>query len=512
MITGMNPEKTNNWVFWVSIFIGFLTVIVAYWMTQPTNYSMNSSMNTGMDMDMDMDMGMGIDMVEKFADATEPTPLPRPNNVDLYINGFLDTSGNVPSYDYIRSNWKDTLNPNTIKFALSATSTENIPASLNQGTGLPMKTVTLKGPSSQTLRDDKVMTSFTVGFYIEFNKTSFTPDQFPIWPWNKYKSFLLDIITETPNYIQIRLMKNFTDPEKYVDVNVIIGENTFIKTVLIENFTKRSLVTFSVDLAGTNPKTPASKLGVLPVVAAGQPIKTGSVSMTYNNANNVHIPLDIVTDPPKQLGSLILGTTEITINRLGLMDGNLSAFILYNGILTKEEIQALSTHFEEKYSGYTNAQLKLKDAEVAAKKAKSVATSINTQLQDMKANYETCTQKVTDLQAAKITDKVKELQEKWKIKLDDYPSVSDNKDLAQCSPLSVLSLNGTKIADTAANKLLKTLPKSTGPVPYPAQDVADATSVKVSSDTKSSSAAEANGVDTDIWGALMKVVQGKTVT
>lgn len=335
--------------------------------------------------------------------------IPQESKIGIYINGFLNEKGK--SLTYLPTGWEDTYNPSTIDFKF----TSGIPPKSITQTGFPTKSIAMLGPSSENISDEtKILESFTVSFYMQFNKNNI----YFITDINRkpLDIELLQIYMQTPYYVIFYMSQN-KDPS-FVDITALVGNSVYIWKLAISTIVTSNMFSFVVDTT-KNANTP-------------------EIILYINGVNiNVSTPPKIVIPNSIYSQSLILGVSNIIINKGGYLDANLWAFIYYNSILSQTDITALYNYFNQQNSGYTNIQLLLSQHSQYVNSAATNITDLQNKLSQLRNSVN------TQLQTCINSTTSKSATPNWTVRAGpaELSKISSN-DMDKCSPLELHKFGG----------------------------------------------------------------------
>jgi len=347
--------------------------------------------------------------------------IPQEKNIGMYINAFLDINGN--SSTYLISGWEDVYNPSTIEFKFS----NGIPPRVLTTEGFPTKTLSLLGPSSENIASvTKILGSFTFSFYMQINNNiNFIVDNND----NVIDIELLQIYMQTPFYNIFYITQDSTNPIN-VNINALVGNSMYTWNIAISTLITGRMFTFVVDTS-QNANTP--------------------IITFYINSININIttPPQIVEPSKKYAHNLILGVSQVIINKGGYLDSHLWAFIYYNSILSQTDITSLYTYFNQQHSGNANLQSLLDNQTTNSNEAANNISDLENKLLNLsntvKSKLKSCTNNKPPVPQ----------KPKWNIRAGPAElSTVPYNELAQCSPLEVHKFgnkSNTQIKSTQKN-------------------------------------------------------------
>ena len=331
--------------------------------------------------------------------------IPQETNIGMYINAFLDIDGN--SSTYLSSGWEDTYNPSTIEFKFS----NGIPPRVLSTAGFPTKTITLLGPSSENIScSTKILGSFTFSFYMNFiNNINFIMDSYG----NIIDIELLQIYMQTPYYTIFYITQDTANPIN-VNINALVGNSMYTWNIAISTLVTGHMFTFVVDTS-QNANTPL-------------------ITFYINSINiNITTPPEIIEPTKKYVHNLILGVSQVIINKGGYLDTNLWAFVYYNSILSQTDISSLYNYFNQQHNGNANLQSLLANQADNSNAAANDISDLENKLLQLTKTVNSKIKSCANNNKPPVQQKPK-----WNIRAGPAElSTVPYNELAQCSPLEV---------------------------------------------------------------------------
>lgn len=410
---------SNNFKYWVSVFIGFLIVLIAY------KYSASLFEGFGVADPFDPAITGNVAPTPAPAPAhgqslrpsgvrppSVPAPpppptilkIPNPDKLLMYFNSFnIENISNVPGQNntyYCQQNkWCDA--QKNIQYFLNG---QNVPSVIDNG-GLPLKNILIQGPPTYSLvsaSNNYQLGSFSIIFYLNFNTLSFDTDA---------EIILYEMFAEYPNKIRISIVEIPDDPNN-VDFNVIIGNALNIYTWKI------------------------------PITTALSNGNTTVYSIVYDNdalmiTLYIGVGANIYTTPIHNTSAptIILGVTPLQINTNRNLDASILAFCYYNYALSKTDMVAVNDYFiQESSSTYL-----LESAYDALRASLSSQNSaLINQLNNTTQTINGLQSKIDSMSCPAAASGPAQAPSgpRWHVKMNGSSSVNDS-DLQQCSPLTL---------------------------------------------------------------------------
>ena len=341
-------------------------------------------------------------------------PLPYPKNMLLYFNSFNATSlvpgvgnmnttyqcnGNKPNY------WCDA-NNSSIQYFLNG---QVIPSSM-PNSGLQMKNMMIAGPPATSVVNTNItpLSSFSLVFYMKINSITFeTPADI----------ILYEMYAATPNMVRVSIAKIPNDPSN-VEINIIVGPISKIYSWLVPVTTLLSSgnnTTFAIIYDITS--VPSQATLSFYIGAGGN-----------GNIWNMQTPEYIY-----------LSDLGITFNKNQNLDAALLAFCYYNCVINPNDVKTIDNYFLSEASGicaFENA-LSVTASALSSQNSgllnllNSASSSINTlETQINKLSSKSCPASIKPISAPAPSGPM------WQINMNGASSVS-NTDLDKCSPLTL---------------------------------------------------------------------------
>jgi hypothetical protein len=325
-----------------------------------------------------------------------------------YLHYYLNTSNPNPeynsdeiSYDSSTQRWKNHIKDVEPFILISSDNGSNIPVSMEATKGLPIKNIKLSGPPSDSLTkyisaSNYNLGSFTFSFYVKFNSIDFsTRDRYNI----------LNVYLEHPNQLIVAMEKLDNDN---VNIIVTVGETNYTIKIAKTTFLTGSNLLLTVSF---NKDT--NKLGVY----------IGDIDYITPNTTQV-----TSTD------SLIVGNSNIIINKDSDWNVNLYAFMYFSTSMTIDDHKELNSYLTRQHSGIIN---EINRSTLQITEYKNKLNEIKTELDKSVNNMNKCNLLKEEL------EKLKKLYEKdkpkldWKVYLENGGYNVKATDIEKCNILKV---------------------------------------------------------------------------
>lgn len=404
--------------------VGFVLVVAFYYMT----YGHGLFNNRQTEKFVDSSSGSsGSTSGTGDAASSQLKPLPKRDNVVFYTQLFTDEqirSGNSWFADVpIASAAADDTNHE--KFTLTG-------SGLNYTNGLAMSGMLLDGPRARSFSTTAAsyrLSSFTVSFFGKFNTLTNLPITLFIMPAETtYRN--------TPTIVKLSILSHPTDATNVVvkaEVGRTVASWDIPKTTLITG--QNNLYTFVYDASSTT-SGPSVKFYIgtsAPnVFTPAAPGSTGAAAEATPSED------------------IILGNSQVQVNKETKLDMNLYAFIYYNVAFGNSDQQDLYDYFTQESSGISRLIRSAVSAQSALDSAQQTHTANLSRCQNSLAS---CRSDLQTAQAAAAA--AKERSNPWQVNLDERNGASaSTNDLNKCSPLSVRrfgALTGTDDTDQSTD-------------------------------------------------------------
>ena len=342
-------------------------------------------------------------------------------NVTAYtiVGSVIQGSAGIVNNTYLCdvNSWCD-YNNKTIKYNIIG---DNIPTSINSTEGLGIFNLQLHGPPSYSLSlvsNNNILDSFTVVFYMKINSLNFNNAKSIIW----YQMY-----AETPNMIRIAIYQQ--DANNSI-VEVIIGNQ-------------------NINYRWSIPNTTLMSNGYVTTYTFIYN-KADSIFYFYIGATENYANIHVNNDLP-----IILGLTQIAINRgAQSLDAQLYAFLYYNSILSKYEIQQVSDYFNYQMGGIASLQLSTAQAMIQNQ-------SLQVQAQNAQ-NLQTQLNNCANGSGSYAKSSVPSIgSNPWTVNYNQKVDPQMESELNKCSPLKLKELNLEKPAYASGSHKLNFTPIST---------------------------------------------------
>ena len=342
-------------------------------------------------------------------------------NVTAYtiVGSVIQGSAGIVNNTYLCdvNSWCD-YNNKTIKYNIIG---DNIPTSINSTEGLGIFNLQLYGPPSYSLSlvsNNNILDSFTVVFYMKINSLNFNNAKSIIW----YQMY-----AETPNMIRIAIYQQ--DANNSI-VEVIIGNQ-------------------NINYRWSIPNTTLMSNGYVTTYTFIYN-KADSIFYFYIGATENYANIHVNNDLP-----IILGLTQIAINRgAQSLDAQLYAFLYYNSILSKYEIQQVSDYFNYQMGGIASLQLSTAQAMIQNQ-------SLQVQAQNAQ-NLQTQLNNCANGSGSYAKSSVPSIgSNPWTVNYNQKVDPQMESELNKCSPLKLKELNLEKPAYASGSHKLNFTPIST---------------------------------------------------
>jgi hypothetical protein len=350
-------------------------------------------------------------------------PLPYPTQLSLYFNSFNASSpvpgvgnmnttyqcnGNKPNY------WCDA-NNSSIQYFLNGQTPA--PSSMPNG-GLQMLNMMITGPPATSLVNTNItpLSSFSLVFYMKVNSITFTTPADII---------LYEMSAVTPNMVRVSISQ-ITGDSNNVEVNIIVGP-----TAKIYSWT----VPITTLLSGGNNTTFTIIYDTTSVPS--QPTLSFYIGAGGNgNVWNMQSP-----------GNIYLSDLGITINKNQNLDAALLAFCYYSCVLYANDVKTIDSYFLSEASGICALQNALSVTSSALSSQNSGLLNLLNSASSTIQTLETEIDKLSTVSCpapkvitASAPTAPPPSGPMWQINMNGGSSVSDT-DLQTCSPLTLQEFN-----------------------------------------------------------------------
>ena len=277
--------------------------------------------------------------------------IPENKNLVLYASTFSDkTNYNTTADVYVpaANKWNNFINDQQAFFISTS---KPIPSTIKSPEGLPMKDVRLNGVQSDEINKiDYSLGSFTVTMFVRFTNLTFDNGVIE----------LFNASLESPNYVRLTLEQNPTNALECFLYSQVGDSSVACKsgcTIPIATLTSSSAPT-AISMVYTK-------------VSA-----TSGVRQIYINNLESHTTTEYTFANP-----LVLGNSQIIINKNANLDGTLFSFMFYGTNLSLSQHTDIISYFERQKSALPNiiSQVKNMTAEKLAALTKLLADQSSTQ-------------------------------------------------------------------------------------------------------------------------------------
>jgi len=443
----LNTERamSNNFKYWVSVFIGFLIIVITY----KYSSSLFEGFDTSDSIDTSSDSLLTNTVNPQITGNISPSPssgpsgantpapnntitastsngpaggnyngpdvnntlkLPHPDKLLMYFNSFnIESVPNVPNnnntYFCQANKWCDAIVPsNNIQYFLNG---QNVPAKINN-TGLPLKNIMIQGPPTYNLvtaAQNYELSSFSIIFYLNFNVISFDTDA---------EIILYEMFAEHPNKIRISIIEIPNDPAN-VEFQVIVGPANILYTWTI-------------------PITTVLSNGNTTLYSVVYDSDTLLITLYIGVGKNIYTSQLSGSSAP----TIILGVTPLQINTNRNLDAFISAFCYYSYALSFADMKLVNSYFDQESSSSFLLQETLKALKASLS---SQNNALINQLNNSSQTINGLNSQISSLEnqscpAAQGGPAPAPSGPRWHVNMNGVSSVGDS-DLQQCSPLTL---------------------------------------------------------------------------
>jgi len=448
---------SNTYKYWLSIFIGFAIVCIAYKYNifniekfdsiafdattgdnqlGPHNYPSNTSTFPS----PSSSSSSSVTSSSKLSSVPSPGPGPGPGqpvampyltNLLLYFNSFNIkaptnlTSSTNNTYNGAMSIWYDSINNASMHTTCQSggpvnyfLNGPNVPASIDN-TGLLLNNIMIQGPPSihlTTASTNYALSSFSAVFYLTIQSLHFDTDA---------EIILFEMFAQTPNMIRLSVAPIANDTSN-IEVNAYVGSASTVYAwkVPISTFISNGNTTLYSLVFNNTPTNPTVLFY----------IGTLQFSAKYQ--------------PPTPPSPIILAMQQMQINTNRNLNAYIIAFAYYNIALSQNDIITINNYYIQEASSInllsstlTQVQANLTaqnndlldQLNLTALQAKKLQNQL-TALQNTPAAVVSC--------PATVSAPAKYLPPapQWQINMNGTSSISDS-DLEKCSPLTLNGIN-----------------------------------------------------------------------
>lgn len=361
--------------------------------------------------------------IEKLTEITPSSQL------KLYLTSFSEKTNydnTVNVYIPESSRWNNFIKANQ---AFIVTTTQGTMPPVRPG-GMPLNNISLHGIPSDELavaNTQNALSSFSATFFINFTQPAASSNyELPATGFE-----LLKIYLETPNYIRLTL-KNVDNDNCKLELEIGNGPGNTLNT---GNISKSLLmtnsdvaITITCSISGTN---------ITPIIYIGS-ISSGTTYSAIGDGNNSGVPGKYTMAQYSVSGGLVLGNSQITINKnRDPLAAKLLAFLYYSRSIIEEEHKTITEYLTKQNTTLPVITSTLDSAVGKLQEIKDYLAANTATQGTLQAQLDAC--------KASIPPVVKAFGHK--ITMDGVSSVS-KEDLRSCSVLEIKDRLRNAIAAT----------------------------------------------------------------